>query len=114
MAVEIKYVVVREGQEKMSFASKKDADAYDKMLDLAEVLSDWLTQSPIALEEGQNDVLAMWMAENKDVLSTVLKSGKLPELETATAADETPEVVTEEEASDDKVAEHPRKRTKAA
>jgi len=38
----------------------------------------------------------------------------LPELETATAADETPEVVTEEEASDDKVAEHPRKRTKAA
>lgn len=113
MAVEIKYVVVREGQEKMSFASKKDADAYDKMLDLAEVLSDWLTHSPIALEEGQNDVLAMWMAENKDVLSTVLKSGKLPELET-TAADETVEEMTEEEASDEKVAEHPRKRTKAA
>ena len=38
MAVEIKYVVIREGEEKMSFASKKEADAYDKMLDLAEVL----------------------------------------------------------------------------
>jgi hypothetical protein len=42
MAVEIKYVVIREGEEKMSFASKKEADAYDKMLDLAEVLNDWL------------------------------------------------------------------------
>ncbi len=33
MAVEIKYVVIREGEEKMSFASKKEADAYDKMLE---------------------------------------------------------------------------------
>ncbi|WBM72331.1 YebG family protein [Buttiauxella sp. WJP83] len=114
MAVEIKYVVVREGQEKMSFASKKDADAYDKMLDLAEVLSDWLTHSPIALEEGQNDVLAMWMAENKDVLSTVLKSGKLPELETVTPVEEVSEEKIGEDVTDDKVTEHPRKRTKAA
>lgn len=116
MAVEIKYVVVREGQEKMSFASKKDADAYDKMLDLAEVLGEWLTHSPVALEEGQGDVLAMWMAENKDVLSTVLRSGKLPELETTDAADETSgdEVISEGVAPDDKVTEHPRKRTKAA
>jgi hypothetical protein len=116
MAVEIKYVVVREGQEKMSFANKKDADAYDKMLDLAEVLSEWLNHSPVALEEGQNDVLAMWMAENKDVLSTVLKSGKLPELEHTETVDEpaAEDVNSEETLSDDKVAEHPRKRTKAA
>lgn len=106
MAVEIKYVVVREGQEKMSFASKKDADAYDKMLDLAEVLGDWLQQSPVAFEEGQSDVLAMWLAENKDALSTVLKSGKLPEA----AADS-----AEQAAIEGNIAEHPgRKRTKAA
>lgn len=115
MAVEIKYVVVREGQEKMSFASKKDADAYDKMLDLAEVLGEWLTHSPVTLEEGQADVLAMWMAENKDVLSTVLRSGKLPELETVDAVDEAQvDESVAEETVDDKVAEHPRKRTKAA
>lgn len=115
MAVEIKYVVVREGQEKMSFASKKDADAYDKMLDLAEVLGEWLTYSPATLEEGQADVLAMWMAENKDVLSTVLRSGKLPELETADGVDEAQvDESVAEETVDDKVAEHPRKRTKAA
>lgn len=28
MAVEVKYVVIREGEEKMSFTSKKEADAY--------------------------------------------------------------------------------------
>jgi dsDNA-binding SOS-regulon protein len=49
MAVEIKYVVIREGEEKMSFASKKEADAYDKMLDLAEVLNDWLVECPLTL-----------------------------------------------------------------
>ncbi|MEA1397101.1 damage-inducible protein YebG, partial [Salmonella enterica subsp. enterica serovar Typhimurium] len=27
MAVEVKYVVIREGEEKMSFTSKKEADA---------------------------------------------------------------------------------------
>lgn len=29
MAVEVKYVVIREGEEKMSFTSKKEADAGD-------------------------------------------------------------------------------------
>lgn len=38
MAVEIKYVVVRGGVEKMTFASKKEADAYDKLLDTADEL----------------------------------------------------------------------------
>ena len=28
MAVEVKYVVIREGEEKMSFTSKKEADAF--------------------------------------------------------------------------------------
>ncbi|HEY4468774.1 MAG TPA: YebG family protein [Klebsiella sp.] len=79
MAVEIKYVVIREGEEKMSFASKKEADAYDKMLDLAEVLNDWLVECPLILDEEQRDSMAMWLAERKDTLSHILRSGKLPE-----------------------------------
>ncbi|WP_202300688.1 YebG family protein [Dryocola clanedunensis] len=119
MAVEIKYVVVREGLEKMAFASKKDADAYDKMLDLAEVLGDWLQHSPVSFEDGQSDVLAMWLAENKDVLSSVLKSGRLPETEavvSAEVAEETEEAEHSAVALEvDNVTEHPvRKRTKAA
>jgi len=78
MAVEVKYVVIREGEEKMSFASKKEADAYDKMLDLAEVLEGWLGEAPVTLEEDKRDQMALWLAEQKEVLSHILKSGKLP------------------------------------
>ena len=81
MAVEIKYVVIREGEEKMSFASKKEADAYDKMLDLAEVLNDWLVECPLTLDETQRDEMAMWLAERKETLHHILRSGKRPEAE---------------------------------
>ena len=74
MAVEVKYVVIREGEEKMSFTSKKEADAYDKMLDTADLLE----QSPVALEDEQREALSLWLAEQKDVLSAILKNGKLP------------------------------------
>ena len=45
MAVQTKYVVVRKGEEKMTFASKKEADAHDKLLDMADAFTDWLLQS---------------------------------------------------------------------
>ncbi len=79
MAVEIKYIVVREGQEKMAFTSKKDADAYDKMLDLADALTDWLQTSSAVIEDEQREQLGMWMAENKESLASLLKTGKLPQ-----------------------------------
>lgn len=73
MAVEVKYVVIREGEEKMSFTSKKEADAYDKMLDTADLLDTWLTNSPVQMEDEQREALSLWLAEQKDVLSTILK-----------------------------------------
>ncbi|ELU4632838.1 DNA damage-inducible protein YebG [Salmonella enterica] len=75
MAVEVKYVVIREGEEKMSFTSKKEADAWDKMLDTADLLDTWLEQSPVVLEDGQREALSLWLAEHKEVLSTILKTG---------------------------------------
>jgi dsDNA-binding SOS-regulon protein len=97
MAVEVKYVVIRDGEEKMSFASKKEADAYDKMLDLADVLENWLGDAPVALEADQRDQMAMWLAEQKDVLSHIFKSGKLPSAQTEEthASVETDETVVE-------------------
>lgn len=63
----------------MTFASKKEADAYDKMLDLAEVFADWLSASPLEMEEQQGEALGLFMAENKDALQQILRTGKLPE-----------------------------------
>ncbi|VEA11921.1 DNA damage-inducible gene in SOS regulon-dependent on cyclic AMP and H-NS [Salmonella enterica subsp. enterica] len=74
MAVEVKYVVIREGEEKMSFTSKKEADAWDKMLDTADLLDTWLEQSPVVLEDGQREALSLWLAEHKEVLSTILQN----------------------------------------
>ncbi len=81
MAVEIKYVVIREGEEKC-LCQQKEADAYDKMLDLAEVLNDWLVASPLEMDDVQRDTMAMWLAERKEALQHILRVGRLPEQET--------------------------------
>lgn len=86
MAVEVKYVVVRKGEEKMTFVSKKDADAYDKLLDMAEVFSDWLGASAIGLEEEQLEALGMYLAENKDSVQHILRTSKMPEAAESTAS----------------------------
>lgn len=82
----------------MSFASKKEADAYDKMLDLAEVLGDWLGTGPVELEDDARDRMALWLAEQKDALNGILKSGKLPDAESEEAA--SPAEADEEQPSD--------------
>ncbi|HHQ4552867.1 TPA: YebG family protein [Aeromonas veronii] len=77
MAVEIKYVVVRGGVEKMTFASKKEADAYDKLLDTADELMTLLAGAPIELTPEQQESLAFYLAEQRDVLQTLLRGGKV-------------------------------------
>ncbi|MFQ2091454.1 YebG family protein [Aeromonas taiwanensis] len=76
MAVEIKYVVVRGGVEKMTFTSKKEADAYDKLLDTADELMTLLAGAPVALAPEQQESLAFYLAEQRDLLQHVLRGGK--------------------------------------
>jgi uncharacterized protein len=76
MAVEIKYVVTRGGVEKMTFASKKEADAYDKLLDTADELMSLLGGAPIALDTAQQESLAFYLAEQRDLLQNILRGGK--------------------------------------
>lgn len=115
MAVEIKYVVIREGEEKMSFASKKEADAYDKMLDLAEVLNDWLVASPLEMDDVQRDTMAMWLAERKEELQHILRVGRLPEQETPAQDASAPSATAETSpAGDDAVPAAKARKAKAA
>lgn len=79
MAVEIKYVVVKKGEEKMTFASKKEADAYDKMLDMAEAFTDWLAQQQPDMDESQAETLGLLLAEQKDAIQHILRTSKLPD-----------------------------------
>ncbi|MBL0610050.1 YebG family protein [Aeromonas jandaei] len=77
MAVEIKYVVVRGGVEKMTFASKKEADAYDKLLDTADELMALLAGAPVEMTPEQQESLAFYLAEQRDRLQNLLRGGKV-------------------------------------
>ncbi|WP_370560148.1 YebG family protein [Edwardsiella tarda] len=85
MAVTIQYVVVRDGVEKMIFASKKEADNYDKMLDLADNLSEWLASSPVMLAEETREALGFYLAEQKESLSRLLRGASLASLQNSDA-----------------------------
>ncbi|MFN6264130.1 MAG: YebG family protein [Chromatiaceae bacterium] len=72
MPVIIQYVVERDGEAKMTFASKQQADAYDKMLDLAELMGDLLGRSQM-LNDNQTELLSLYLAQNKDELLAALQ-----------------------------------------
>ncbi|HEY9041624.1 MAG TPA: YebG family protein [Rheinheimera sp.] len=76
MAVIIKYVVERNGAEKMTFTSKAEADAYDKMLDTADELSTFLTATELMSNEQQTEALALYLAQHKDDLLIALGAKK--------------------------------------
>jgi len=76
MAVVVKYVVERSGVERMTFTTKKEADAYDKMLDIAESLEVMLEKVDVPLSEQQIESLALEIAKSKDDFINVLKGAK--------------------------------------
>ena len=76
MAVIVKFIVVRNGEEKMTFATKKEADAYDKMLDIADNLFEFLETSKIKFTENQLEDISLLLAENKDKLVPILRGIK--------------------------------------
>ncbi|MCP3874060.1 MAG: YebG family protein [Desulfobacteraceae bacterium] len=76
MAVIVKYIVVRNGEEKMTFATKKEADAYDKMLDIADNLFEFLESSKIKLNENQLEDISLLLAQNRDKVLPILRGTK--------------------------------------
>jgi dsDNA-binding SOS-regulon protein len=95
MAVIVKYVVVRDGKEDMIFTTKKEADAYDKMLDIAERLHEFLQTAGVDIAEDKLDELAFFMAQHREPISRLLRGANLdaPFKDEASAA---PEWVSED------------------
>lgn len=73
MAVIVKYIVVRNGEEKMTFVTKKEADAYDKMLDIADNLFDFLGSADINIEESQKEEISLLMAQRREDIMPILR-----------------------------------------
>lgn len=76
MAVIIKYIVVRNGEEKMTFATKKEADAYDKMLDIADNMYDFLENSKVKINESLREDISLLLAEERDAVIPILRGVK--------------------------------------
>ncbi|MFA5904898.1 MAG: YebG family protein [Desulfobacula sp.] len=73
MAVIVKFIVVRNGEEKMTFATKKEADEYDKMLDIADNVFEFLENSKLKLDETQLESISLLLAENREKLMLILR-----------------------------------------
>ena len=101
MAVITRYVVVRNGVElDQVFSVKKEAEAYDKMLDAAEHLADFIKSGEldVTLEAATIDAIAVHLAKNGPEVVKILKGVKpvLPPSETEIqSASEAPPPVKE-------------------
>lgn len=76
MAVIVQYIVVRNGEQKMTFTSKKEADAYDKLLDISDRMYTFLESSKLEMSADQLEELAFFIAENRDAAIGLLRGGK--------------------------------------
>ncbi len=82
----------------MTFSSKTEADAYDRMLDLADELFGLLGQSQLLSDERLQDDLALYLAKNKDSLLACLNQ------KTKTTKDKTAGKETQAEKTKEKLA----------
>ena len=76
MAVIVQYIVERNGTQKMTFDNKKEADAYDKELEISEDMSVLLEKADVTIDEKQMEELCLFLAKNKEQAMAVLKGSK--------------------------------------
>ncbi|MFT6344946.1 MAG: dsDNA-binding SOS-regulon protein [Paraglaciecola sp.] len=87
MTVITRYVVEHKGVEKFVTADKKEADQYDKMLDVADNLSEYIEGKGIKIDMSVLEELSIMLSKNKDSLSKLLKGVTAGSLLTEEKAD---------------------------
>ena len=76
MAVESRFVVIRHGVEVQTFMDKKAADDYDKMLDMADNLTDMLSETPFEMSDELKEDLSIYLAQNRENVLIALQAKK--------------------------------------
>lgn len=76
MAVESRFVVIRQGVEVETFMDKKSADEYDKMLDMADNLAEMLESAPVELSESIREELSIYFAQQRENVLIALQAKK--------------------------------------
>lgn len=73
MTIIVKYVVEHNGEEKLVTTDKKEADKYDKMLDVADNLNSYIAAKGVKLDSVLAEELTILLSRNKDVIGKLLK-----------------------------------------
>lgn len=90
--IEIEYIVKdKQGVERLRTADKKEADAYDKALDIADNLGQWLRDEQVVpnLPDEDLEELTIHLARNARVVERILK-GKEAEPTTRRSSNSAP------------------------
>lgn len=77
MAIVVKYVVEHKGVEKLVTTDKKEADKYDKMLEVADNLGEYIQAKGIQLEGAVLEDLSIMLSKNKETVIKLMKGGSL-------------------------------------
>ncbi|MFT6267445.1 MAG: dsDNA-binding SOS-regulon protein [Alphaproteobacteria bacterium] len=73
MAVITQYVVQHKGVDKLVTTDKKEADQYDKMLEVADNLTAYIQAKGVELSEDLAEELGILLAKNKESVGKLLK-----------------------------------------
>jgi len=76
MAVESRFVVIRQGVEVETFMDKKAADEYDKMLDMADNLAEMFEAATLNIDEKMREELSIYLAKNREEVLVALQAKK--------------------------------------
>ena len=87
MAVIIKYVVEHKGVEKLTTMDKKEADKYDKMLEVADNLAEFILGKGIPMDESVLEDLTIMLSKNKDDVGKLFKGSDAQTLLSQSAAE---------------------------
>jgi len=103
MAVESRFVVIRNGVEAKTFMDKKSADEYDKMLDMADNLSQVFSQSSVELSDSANEELSIYLAQHREEVLVALLAKKPAKVAVKKADEKAVEAESVEVADSDEI-----------
>lgn len=76
MTIITQYVVEHKGVEKLVTTDKKEADKYDKMLEVADNLAEYIHAKGFTMEDPLLEELSILLSRNKDAVSKLLKGSE--------------------------------------
>tara|TARA_Y100000310_G_C20678005_1_gene814206 strand:+ start:1276 stop:1539 length:264 start_codon:yes stop_codon:yes gene_type:complete len=80
MPIETIYRVTHKGEMKLETADRKEAEKYDKMLDVSMNIFELISQQGIELSENTQEEISIFLAKNKDPLTKLLKGKSFDDL----------------------------------